>query len=387
MIIILSTIVGVAVLVLVAVQVGNAVRRRDGPDMHQFIRRRYEVLRELGRGGFGVVFLAKRRADGMQCALKVISCNSDEDVRSALSEFRLIRRAMPHRGMVTIYDIHVTWDNDTWSKREGSATAKVDKLQNALDEGQVPILSQDQLSAQQTRAAETTMQQTMVQQQVCIAMEFFSDGDLASFIRAVFERGECLQEAWLLNVLAVQLFEVLAHLHGQTPAIVHRDLKPENILMAEAARRIVVTDFGLAIQSDRSYMTTRAGSFHYLAPECWSHRYTESVDVWSAGCILYAAATGCVAPPTARVMFNDVRHPTFASEIRADLQHYSPFLSDVILSLLQLDPLRRPTAAQVLQTLRSAQGGSGGSERRQPSGEQMAEVPSLGVTPEGSSLN
>jgi serine/threonine protein kinase len=218
-------------------------------------------------------------------------------------------------------------------------------------------------------------------------MEFFSDGDLASFIRAVFERGECLQEAWLLNVLAVQLFEVLAHLHGQTPAIVHRDLKPENILMAEAARRIVVTDFGLAIQSDRSYMTTRAGSFHYLAPECWSHRYTESVDVWSAGCILYAAATGCVAPPTARVMFNDVRHPTFASEIRADLQHYSPFLSDVILSLLQLDPLRRPTAAQVLQTLRNAQGGSGGSERRQPSGEQMAEVPSLGVTPEGSSLN
>jgi len=143
--------------------------------------------------------------------------------------------------------------------------------------------------------------------------------------------------------LARQMCDVLNHLHNRAVPIVHRDLKPENVLVTEDRTQCVLTDFGLAQQQEKTYMSTRAGSLHYVAPECWKKHYGSHVDMWAVGCILYAAATGRVTLSTARVMFNDAKERGFAKEIRRDLEGYSAEFQSFVLALLTVDPKRRLT--------------------------------------------
>jgi serine/threonine protein kinase len=184
---------------------------------------------------------------------------------------------------------------------------------------------------------------------VCLVMEYFPEGDLSSYILNNYRRG--CPEYFVLHVLCKQIVTCLKHLHGLTPPLVHRDLKCENILLADNASKCVVTDFGLAQQIDKSYMTTRAGSLHYVAPECWKKHYTAAVDMWGVGCIMYAASTGRVTAHTARIMFNDAKDPGFERDIRHDLRKYSPFFIDVVLGLLKVEPNERLTPAAVLRMI------------------------------------
>ncbi|OQD79040.1 hypothetical protein PENANT_c065G03080 [Penicillium antarcticum] len=80
-----------------------------------------------------------------------------------------------------------------------------------------------------------------------------------------------------------QLFRGLKYVHSA--GIVHRDLKPSNILINENCD-LKICDFGLARTQDSS-MTGYVSTRFYRAPEImltWK-RYTEKVDIWSAGCI------------------------------------------------------------------------------------------------------
>ncbi|RID49482.1 hypothetical protein BRARA_H00281 [Brassica rapa] len=74
--------------------------------------------------------------------------------------------------------------------------------------------------------------------------------------------------------------------------VVHRDIKPENILLT-AAGKIQLADFGLAMRIAKGQtLSGLAGSPAYVAPEVLSESYSEKVDVWSAGVLLYALLSG-----------------------------------------------------------------------------------------------
>ncbi|KAJ0256861.1 Serine/threonine-protein kinase PEPKR2 [Hirschfeldia incana] len=74
--------------------------------------------------------------------------------------------------------------------------------------------------------------------------------------------------------------------------VVHRDIKPENILLTSAGK-IQLADFGLAMRIAKGQtLSGLAGSPAYVAPEVLSESYSEKVDVWSAGVLLYALLSG-----------------------------------------------------------------------------------------------
>ncbi|CAH8382350.1 unnamed protein product [Eruca vesicaria subsp. sativa] len=74
--------------------------------------------------------------------------------------------------------------------------------------------------------------------------------------------------------------------------VVHRDIKPENILLT-AAGKIQLADFGLAMRIAKGQtLSGLAGSPAYVAPEVLSENYSEKVDIWSAGVLLYALLSG-----------------------------------------------------------------------------------------------
>ncbi|XP_050426727.1 myosin light chain kinase A-like [Adelges cooleyi] len=99
-----------------------------------------------------------------------------------------------------------------------------------------------------------------------------------------------------VKIILYQVAHAMYYLHNQY--ITHRDLKPANILLTEKKARCIVkvADFGLSKMIDQStLLMTRCGSPAYTAPEilnleCYES-YTNKVDTWSYGVILYECLT------------------------------------------------------------------------------------------------
>ena len=248
---------------------------------------RYVIVREIGRGGMAVVYLARQSDLDRQVALKELSHFHAGSVDSAQRFLREARLAgsLNHPSIVTVHDYF-----------EHDATPY-------------------------------------------IAMEYVPQGSLRPYMRRL-----------TLSQIAGVLEGVLAGLaHGEAAGIVHRDLKPENI-MVTADGRVKITDFGIARAMQRvttQYMTATGmtvGTPMYMAPEQamagdlgpWS-------DLYSLGVMTYEMVVG--RPP-----FHDSETPMVilmrhinepippAIELRSDVD---PALSAWIDSLLVKDPIHR----------------------------------------------
>jgi serine/threonine protein kinase/tetratricopeptide (TPR) repeat protein len=197
---------------------------------------RYRILRQVGRGGAGIVYEAEHEAMARRVAVKVLAISLDEDGR-AVDRFRREARAagrLNHPHVVTVHDYGAT--------------------------GGHPFM----------------------------VMEYCEGGSLADQLRA---RGTLpLADAvgLLQDVCAAM---DAAHAAG----IVHRDLKPGNILFAQGV--VKVADFGLAHLMEEEDHTLTAGhiigSPHYMSPEQWQSIPADArTDVYSLGVIAYEALTG-----------------------------------------------------------------------------------------------
>ena len=106
-------------------------------------------------------------------------------------------------------------------------------------------------------------------------------------------------------VYATHLAQGMLYLHLCRPPVIHRDLKPANLLIDHSGV-LKVADFGLSkirpdpktAETESFLMTGETGSYRFMAPEVYKHQpYTEKVDVYSYGMILYYLLEG--KPPWA----------------------------------------------------------------------------------------
>ena len=125
-----------------------------------------------------------------------------------------------------------------------------------------------------------------------LVTELMDGGEL--FTRIV--QRDHLSEAEARSVFR-QVVEGVAHLHSLS--IAHRDLKPENLMFAhdpETGEEVLkIVDFDLARLDTSAAWTgdTPCGTLSYMAPEIVSRRrYSQAVDMWSLGCILYILLSG-----------------------------------------------------------------------------------------------
>ncbi|KAA6375228.1 MAG: putative NEK/NEK2 protein kinase, partial [Streblomastix strix] len=128
----------------------------------------------------------------------------------------------------------------------------------------------------------------------------------------------------------------------------HRDLKPENILIDKDGNA-KLADFGLAAKIEgKSYLKV-AGTFYYTPPEAFTwDRMTVESDVWALGVILTELVTG-VHP------FAEKSQAESESKIKngifAPIPEYVPDeLKKMIEKMLQVDPLKRPSVEELLET-------------------------------------
>jgi len=183
-------------------------------------------------------------------------------------------------------------------------------------------------------------------EEVHIVMEQLEGGEV--FSRLV-ELGRFSEEETAR--VTVQLLQVLVHLHSKQ--VMHRDIKPENLIYeTTASEHFRLIDFGFAARFDSGggdLCKERCGTLQYVAPEIIRGcGYNEKVDLWSVGCLVYVLLTG---KSLYRGNDQQVMKKVAAGEIDFGkrFKDLTEGAQDLILSLLEWDPVQRPSAAEALR--------------------------------------
>ncbi|RLN61308.1 hypothetical protein BBP00_00005482 [Phytophthora kernoviae] len=167
-----------------------------------------------------------------------------------------------------------------------------------------------------------------------LVMDYLSGGSLATHLR----RRRKFPEEWA-RFYAAEVAAAIAHLHSAN--IIYRDAKLENVLMDHDGH-VRITDFGLSKVgvSGLKGATTFCGTAAYIAPELLKGRtYGKAADWWSFGILLYEMIGG--KPP----YYHRNRDIMFQTILKQDWVTFSPSFSDAAISLinglLTRDPMMR----------------------------------------------
>ncbi|CBK23849.2 uncharacterized protein [Blastocystis hominis] len=119
--------------------------------------------------------------------------------------------------------------------------------------------------------------------------------------------------------------------------IIHRDLKPENILLTSIPNTPLTDSERNSFYSpSRMYAMTQIGTPYYLAPEiCQNRLYTNKVDIWSLGCIIFELMTG--NPPFSGASISELFQNIQFSPIPSLPSRFPSVLTRLVRQLLSVD--------------------------------------------------
>jgi serine/threonine-protein kinase len=241
---------------------------------------RYEIVRKLGEGSSGVVYLGMDPYIKRHVAIKISQSTSNRALERFFTEAQSAGR-LNHPNLVAIYDIGMQDDlcYITMEYVDGTTLEKYCRKDNLL-----PV----------SKAVEIIFN-------VCNAIDYAHKQD-----------------------------------------IIHRDIKPSNIMLSKSDIPII-TDFGIAQMTQQTSEVGVWGTPSYMSPEQLKEETIGSYsDVFSLGCVLYELLTGEIAFPgdnNFTIMYKVTNEePTAITELRPDLPG---MLDDIIKKALAKDPAKR----------------------------------------------
>ena len=179
------------------------------------------------------------------------------------------------------------------------------------------------------------------------AMEYINGPDLAQLIAGYTSAGELMPHADVLRI-GHAVARALDYAHAQ--GVIHRDIKPSNVMVASDGR-VVLADFGLALDVTQGTLGEVFGTPHYIAPE-QARRSSDAVpqsDIYSWGVVLYEMLTGIVPfddpSPTSLALQHLTLPPPPPRQINPALNEET---EAVLLQALSKDPALRPASAGAL---------------------------------------
>jgi predicted ATPase/tRNA A-37 threonylcarbamoyl transferase component Bud32 len=263
---------------------------------------RYRVLRPLGAGGMGEVYVAEDARLGRQVAVKVIRSSKALNPlsRARFEQEARAASALTHPNIITIHDI-------------GDA-----------------------------------------EDQPFIVMEYLEGCSLREFLRDRPSAADLFR-------FALQMADALWSTHDR--GIVHRDLKPENVFVTREGN-VKILDFGIARirqtemededappDEQLTIKGSAIGTIGYMAPEVIAGQRADfRADIFSLGCILYEMATGrrtFTGDTVMEVVAASLsENPPALAEVRSDLPQAFSF---VVERCLRKDPATRFTSTRELR--------------------------------------
>lgn len=207
-------------------------------DIGTVIDGKYEVLKEIGRGGMSVVYLAMDKRLNKQWAVKEIrkkgsGKNDEVVVNSLLAEANLMKR-LDHPSLPRIVDI--------------------------IDNGVT----------------------------IYVVMDYIEGESLDKILNEYGAQPEEMVVGW-----GKQLCDALGYLHSQKPPIIYRDMKPANVMLKPEGN-IKIIDFGIAREYKEQNLadTTVLGTKGYAPPEQYSGQTDPRSDIFAIGMTMHHLLTG-----------------------------------------------------------------------------------------------
>jgi serine/threonine protein kinase len=276
------------------------------------IRKTYQIVRKLGQGGMGSVYLARHTLMDEPRALKFLASEFSDDPAFTARFLREVRtlRQVRHRNVVDCGDLEPAEDDSLF-----------------------------------------------------FSMEFVDGPDLRGFLRAAPQPFDV--------PLALEIARGIAEGLGRAHALglVHRDIKPENILMARVGVDFIpkIADFGIVATKESSSAHTRTGTSlltpPYAAPEQWRGTRAAELDgrtdLYALGGVLFEMLTGETVFSAENFEGWFIQHleaaPRAPSSLRPELANWKS-LDALVLRLLAKDREQRPRdVAEFLSLLAGVQ--------------------------------
>jgi len=191
----------------------------------------YEIVKTIGSGAFGQVYLVKHKIYGNNYVIKKVKIKDmpEKEQENTINEVRLLQK---------LRHVNIVAYADSFEDREN---------------------------------------------QLNIVMIYCEGGDMATKIKEA--QGVHFSEDTILEWFA-QMCMALFYLHERR--ILHRDLKTQNIFLKNG--RIRLGDFGIAkvLDSTKDFANTCIGTPYYMSPELFKNKpYSYESDIWALGCVLY----------------------------------------------------------------------------------------------------
>ncbi|MCD9187462.1 MAG: protein kinase [Pyrinomonadaceae bacterium] len=222
---------------------------------------RYEIIRKIGGGGMGAVYLASdNNLGGVLRAVKemVQSYIEETQQEKAIADFKresMILSTLDHPSIPTIYDYFY---DDKESR-------------------------------------------------FYLVMKYISGGDLSGKLRSAPE-GKLEEQT--VTEWAIQVTDVLHYLHNQPNTIVYRDLKPSNVMIDGNSGRIMLIDFGIARSVNKEEKgVTAVGTMGYAPPELFSGNVEPRSDIYSLGSTMFHLLTGADPQSNPLLIFDFQKNP------------------------------------------------------------------------------
>jgi serine/threonine protein kinase len=212
----------------------------------QILDGKYEIIKVLGRGGMGTVYLSKNSRLGNLWAIKEISSQWKNQV-DFLTEPNILRN-LKHTGIIRIIDIFFEDKN------------------------------------------------------LYIVEDYIEGKTLKEYVEA---NGKLSSE--LVKDVSLQLCYILDYLHSLNPPIVYRDLKPSNIMITPY-NKVILIDFGIArvYKEGQEGDTAILGSVGYIAQEQLTKNQSNAkTDIYSLGATMFFMVTGKSIRLSTELMFEE----------------------------------------------------------------------------------
>jgi serine/threonine-protein kinase len=223
---------------------------------------RYEIVRKIGGGGMGAVYLASDNNLGgvLRAVKEMVQAHIEEEQQAkAIEDFKresTILSQLDHPSIPTIYDYF-------FDDEEG---------------------------------------------RFYLVMKYISGGDLSARLRAAPE-GKLDEKT--VTEWGIQIADVLDYLHNQPSTIVYRDLKPSNIMIDGNSGRVMLIDFGIArsINQKEEKGVTAVGTMGYAPPELFSGNVEPRSDIYSLGSTMFHLMTGADPQSNPLLIFDFQKNP------------------------------------------------------------------------------
>ena len=261
----------------------------DIDDFPKEISSKYEIIQEIGRGAFSIVYKVKSKENNNIYCLKKINTKKTKDKENEIN----ILSNLSHPNLIKCFFSFYNSEN------------------------------------------------------IYIIMDFCEFGDLFSLLQSVKKKKVFVNEDIIWNI-AIQVLVGLNYLHSKK--IIHRDIKLLNLFMTKD-KKIKIGDMGMSIIFDEEELIhSRVGTPLYIAPELVKkEKYDYKIDIWSLGCSLYHLAK--TVPPFTDENLIKLGN-SIINEQPSNLPIcYSNELYDFILRLMIKNKDQRPSALEALELI------------------------------------